>query len=128
MGIGRARRERHGAPDVVWSHAMSALVPFDATGATRLDVRLAHTTGNLFTTSPALEGSGREIADEYTLTASGASGSNATITVTTASGRGPYHNRVVSGVTFDGSTRTDIVPGTSLVTNAVSPSNGWVDV
>lgn len=103
------------------------LIPFSADLTDRLDLRVTNDTGGGFNTaSCVLDGDGRELADVYTLTASGASGTHADITVTTASGRGPYNNYVIGAVTFDGSTRHDIVPGVALVTNSTTPANGWV--
>ena len=51
------------------------LVPYDATGATRLDVRVSNGTGSAFNTTATYSGDGRDIADVYTLTLSSASGS-----------------------------------------------------
>lgn len=105
----------------------------DATGATFLDLRHTNSTGTLIHGTPTLDGSGREIGDQYTLVASAVSlGSpnTATITVTAASGLGPYTGGVFTGVVCDGATaRDDIIPGVSIVFSASgSLANGWTSV
>jgi hypothetical protein len=99
------------------------LHPYDPTGLVREDVRFANVGGGLIA-SVTYEGTNRDIADVYTLTASGASGATATITVTTASGKGPYHDTVFAAVAFDGSTRRDLVPGVATTLPVTTPANG----
>ena len=94
------------------------LRPRDASGTTFLDLHSANTVGSPVTGTPTLDGSGREIGDVYTAVCSAVTlGPNtATVTVTTASAKGPYHNKVFAGVLFDGTTpRLDIVPGVSWI-------------
>lgn len=112
--------------------AYGVLRPKDATGATFLDIRHTNTTGTLISATPTLDGSGREIGDQYTLTASAVvlgSPNTCTITVTTASTLGPY-DAVYTGVVCDGATtRNDIVPGVVLTfTGSGSLANGWASV
>lgn len=107
-----------------------SLRPKDATGASFLDLRHSNTTGTLLSATPTLDGSGREIGDEYTLTASAValgSPNTCTITVTCASALGPYHNDVYTGVVCDGATtRDDIIPGVVLTfSSSGSLANGW---
>lgn len=106
------------------------LVPYDATGTTRLDIRRVNNTGS-FIIAPTLDGSGRELGDEYLLTVSAVvlgSPNTCTITVTTASGTpSPYHGIAFTGVVCDGATtRDDIVPGVVITPTASgSLANGW---
>lgn len=106
------------------------LRPKDATGASFLDIRYANTTGSLISATPTLDGSGREIGDVYTLVASAVAlgaPNTCTITVTSASGLGPYDGGVFAGVVCDGATtRDDIVPGVVLTfSSSGSLANGW---
>ena len=101
----------------------------DAAGTTYMDYRYSNTTGSLLT-AMTFDGSGREISDVYTLTASAVSlGSpnTATITVTAASGKGPYHGGVFAAVVCDGATtRSDLVGGFTVTPTASgSLANGW---
>jgi hypothetical protein len=100
----------------------------DATGATFIDLRYANAESLI--TAATLEGTGREIADVYTITVSDfAAGSpnTFTATVTTASTKNPYHSTVFAGVVADGATaRRDIIPGVTLTfTASGSLANGW---
>lgn len=106
------------------------LRPKDATGATFLDIRYANNTGSFVSATPTLDGSGREISDEYLLTVSAVAlgaPNTCTVTVTTASGLGPYDGGVFAGVVCDGATtRDDIVPGVVLTfSSSGSLANGW---
>jgi hypothetical protein len=102
----------------------SILIPYDATGTTRLDLRAANGTGSPLSGTATLVGNNREIADVYTATLSNVSGSDADVTLSAASGKGPYHGRVTTA-TFDGSGNTDILPGVSLPLTSSAVSNGW---
>lgn len=106
------------------------LRPRDASGTTYLDLHHSNTTGSLISGTPTLDGSGRELGDVYTLTASAVvlgAPNTCTITVTTDSDKGPYNGAVWTGVVCDGATaRLDIVPGVSIVfSSSGSLANGW---
>lgn len=109
-----------------------ALRPRDATGAVYLDLHHSNTVGSPVSGTPTLDGSGREIGDVYTAVCSAVTlGPNtATVTVTAESAKGPYHNKVFTGVLFDGATaRDDIIPGVSWVpSSSGSLANGWTAV
>lgn len=89
---------------------------------TNVDVRGSNLTGTPVN-SAALEGSGEEISDTYTLTISARSGSGGTVTIT-ASANNPFNGKVVTGVVFDNTTvNGDIIPGVNLKFNS-SGANG----
>lgn len=78
------------------------------------DILGANITGTPIT-SAVLDGTGEQIADNYTLTVSSRSGGTGTVTVG-ASANNPFNGRVVTGVNFDGTTPyTEIIPGTTLI-------------
>jgi hypothetical protein len=110
-----------------------SLRPRDATATTFLDLHHSNTVGSPVTGTPTLDGSGREIGDVYSAVVSAVvlgAPNTATVTVTTASAKGPYHNKVFTGVLFDGTTpRLDIIPGVSWVpSSSGSLANGWTAV
>ena len=88
-------------------------------------VRGTNDTGTPIT-SAVLTGSGRQIADTYTLTVSSRVGSTGTVTVESASKNNPYNGRVKTGITFNSSAVTlEVVPGVSIVF-ATGGANGDV--
>jgi hypothetical protein len=65
--------------------------------------------------SAALDGTGEEISDLYTLTVSARSGGTGTVTVA-ASANNPFNGRVKTGVNFDDTTEyNNIVPGVAII-------------
>lgn len=106
---------------------LGALRPKDAANVSFIDVRLVAVSGTAFTNVARLPNN-RALADEYTAVVSGVTGTTTktgTVTIATASGKGPYNGRVVSGVVFDGTVQNDIVPGLAITkTSSSGVANG----
>lgn len=107
---------------------LGALRPRDAANTAYIDVRLVAVSGTPFSAVARLPNN-RALSDEYTATVSNVTGGGTKtgdVTITTASGKGPYNGRVVAGVVFDGTVQSNIIPGLALTKSSSSGvANGW---